>query len=465
MSTIDSATDDSFLGEDVPALAVPHLPEELESAARSVLEANDRGAYTMPAADLYPHQWLWDSCFIAIGQRHYDIGRAQTEILHLLRGQWANGMVPHIILRSSDTEVNGRDRNEAIWRSWLNPNAPADFNTSGITQPPIIAEAVVQIGAKLPAHERRAWYKQVYPALLAYHTWLYAERDPHQEGLVLQVHPWETGLDNTPPWMAELHGHLLPWWIRAMQKAHLDIIVGWFRQDKKFVGHGERLTNLDALALFDIQRRLRRKNYDFGRYIDHSLFAIEDLAFNCIFIRANEHLRTIAAVIKEALPDELIQSMNRSEKALDHLWDDYAEEYFSRDFISHRLLKESSVAAFLPLYAGSIPKNRAEKIVKLLENERRFGPSYPVPSAPLDSPWFQPRRYWQGPTWINTNWLIIDGLERYGFKDHAAALRESSLELVQRAGFREYFNPLDGSGAGADNFSWTAALTIDLLHR
>jgi glycogen debranching enzyme len=75
------------------------------------------------------------------------------------------------------------------------------------------------------------------------------------------------------------------------------------------------------------------------------------------------------------------------------------------------------------------------------------------------------RRYWQGPTWINTNWLIIDGLRRYGFHDHAAALQESTIELVAHNGFYEYFSPLDGRGAGTNNFSWTAALTLDMLHQ
>jgi hypothetical protein len=447
--------------------SIPHpTPAELEAAAKAVLSGNDQGSFTTPAPDIYPHQWLWDSCFIAIGQRHYNVDRAQTEILHLLRGQWANGMVPNIVLGPNNRNAGApHDRHESIWRSWLNPNAPADLNTSGITQPPMIAEAVIQVGAKLKVHDRRAWYKQVYPALLAYHQWLYDERDPHQEGLVLQVHPWETGLDNTPPWMTELHEHLLPWWIRAMQKVGLDTVVGWFRADKKFISHGERLTNVEAMALFDVQRRLRRKNYDFDHYIDHSLFAIEDLTFNCIFIRANQHLKTIAKAINEDLPAELLQSMEKSEKALDQLWDDYAQEYFSRDFVSHRLLKESSIATFMPLYAGCISKDRAKTIVHLLENEHRFGPSYPVPSAPLDSPWFEPHHYWAGPTWVNTNWLIIDGLRRYGFDDHAAALRDSTLELVQQAGFYEYFSPLDGSGAGTLDFSWTAALTIDLLHR
>lgn len=438
----------------------------LKDRAADVLAINDHGSYTIPAAGLYPHQWLWDSCFTAVGLRHLDVERAKLEILSLLRGQWANGMVPHVILSPTLRDERGkRLRNAYIWRSWLNPNAPDDVSTSGITQPPMLAEAVVRIGEKLKWPERRAWFKMVYPALLLYHQWLYSERDPHHEGLVLQIHPWETGLDNSPPWMAELHGHLLPWWIRLLRNLHLDTVFGWFRSDRKFVAADERESNVEALAVYDIQRRFRRKAYDFDKIIDHSLFAIEDLSFNSIFIRANKHLKYIAKSIREDLPDELLEAMSKSEKTFEQLWDPFASEYFSRDFVSHRLLKESSVAALLPLYAGCISQERADILVRLLENEHRFGPAYPVPSAPLDSPWFKPTSYWQGPAWINMNWLIIDGLKRYGFTDHAEALRESTLEMIEHSGFFEYFNPLTGDGAGTDNFSWTAALTIDLSQK
>ncbi|MEK7561630.1 MAG: glycoside hydrolase, partial [Patescibacteria group bacterium] len=63
--------------------------KELLRAAEEVLKTNDRGSFTVPAADLYPHQWLWDSCFVAIGLRHLDLERAQAELTSLLRGQWS----------------------------------------------------------------------------------------------------------------------------------------------------------------------------------------------------------------------------------------------------------------------------------------------------------------------------------------------------------------------------------------
>jgi len=433
--------------------------DELADQAAAVLKVNDQGSYTQPAAELYPHQWLWDSCFIAIGRRHNDIERAKLEVLSLLRGQWHNGMLPNIIFR--DDPKYKRDRDQ--WRSWLSPYAPSEVSTSGLTQPPMLAEAVVKIGEGLDWPERRQWYGLVYPSLLAYHEWLYHERDPHGEGLVLQIHPWETGLDNTPPWMAELHEHLMPLWIRLIEKFKIDRLINLFRTDTKHLPPAERTAISESLAMYDTQLRLRRKAYDINKILDHSLFSIEDLAFNCIFIRANSHLRQIAKSIKQELPPELVQRMRLSEKTLEDLWDPYSGQYYSRDFITHRLLKTPSVATLLPLYSGSITQERAERLIKLLENEHSFGTAYPVPSVPPSSFWFRPRCYWQGPTWINMNWLIIDGLKQYGFNSHAEALIESSLEMVNRAGFFEYFDPLNGNGAGVNNFSWTAALTIDLI--
>lgn len=432
---------------------------DLLARATEVLKMNDRGNYTQPGHGLYPHQWLWDSCFIAIGLRHLNTDRARTELLSLLRGQWHNGMLPNLIFR--DDPQYRTDRN--VWRSWVNPYAPDDVTTSGITQPPMLAEAVVKVGAKLAWPERRGWYATVYPALLAHHEWLYHERDPHGEGLVLQIHPWETGLDNTPPWMNEMHEHLMPLWIRLIEKTRFDRVITLFRRDTKHVPASQRFSTVDALMLLDTQRRLRRKGYDINRILDHSLFAIEDLAFNSILIRANTRLKEIAKALREDLPEELSDRMGKTEKALEQLWDPYAQQYYSRDFVTHRLLKIPTVATLLPLYAGSISKERAGQLVTHLENEHDFGPTYPVPSVAVNSPWFHPKLYWQGPAWVNMNWLVIDGLERYGFKEQAKRLRKSTLLMVDKAGCYEYFDPLTGEPAGAKDFSWTAALAIDLL--
>ena len=65
--------------------------------AKQILNGNWTGAYTKPSPSLYPHQWNWDSGFIAIGYAHYDQDRAEQEILSLFENQWPNGMVPQIV--------------------------------------------------------------------------------------------------------------------------------------------------------------------------------------------------------------------------------------------------------------------------------------------------------------------------------------------------------------------------------
>ena len=439
-------------------MAEVQTPDLLEVAS-GVLKRNDRGRWTVPAGELYPHQWLWDSCFTAIGLRHLDIERAQTELTSLLRGQWSNGMLPNIIFAKDGKYHEDRE----LWRSRVNPYSPPDVATSGITQPPMLAEAVVRVGEKLKLPDRRSWYRQMYSALLDYHKWLYRERDPHKEGLIILVHPYESGLDNSPPWISELRKHSMPKWVRLFEKLHLDFIVNFFRRDTRHVPPGQRISNVEALAFWAALRRLRRKAYNWEAILSRSLFAVEDLAFNSILVRANALLAQIAKTIGEDLPTDLTEAMERTEKALEQLWDEDTGQYYTRSFISHKLVQDSTVATLLPLYAGSINQQRAKQLVNLLNSPKRFGVRWPVPSVPHDSPYFDEYKYWQGPTWININWLIIDGLERYGFTTEAQQLRDRTLQLLRNDDMSEYFSPLSGQPAGAENFSWTAALAIDLL--
>lgn len=432
---------------------------KLSTEAIKVLAANDRGRWTVPAGDLYPHQWLWDSCFIAIGLAHIDEQRAKTEVTSLLRGQWSNGMLPNIIF--ADGKEYQRDRE--IWRSYISPYSPDDVFTSGLTQPPMLAEAVWRIGKKLRLPERRLWFKQMYPHILRYHQWIYAERDPHKEGLAILVHPYESGLDNSPPWISELRKHSMPWWVKAIEQAKLDRLINLVRRDTRYIPPGQRMSNVEAAAYWAALTRMRRKAYNSEAILSRPLFAVEDLAFNSILVRANRILADIAKTAGKTLPETLASNAKSSESALEKLWDETSGLYFSRSFISHKLIEEPTIASLLPLYAGTVPKDKAARLVELLTDKRWFASQFPVPSVPMNSSYFDPIKYWQGPTWINTNWLLMDGLKRYGYKDEATQLSQKTLELVEKSGMNEYFNPKDGSPAGAANFSWTAALTLDLL--
>src|SRR5712671_264117 len=96
------------------------LHADLEAGARDVLERNRRSSWTCPSITLYPHQWLWDTCFIAIGLARYDPQRAAGELRALFRGQWANGMLPHMIFVDDSHDVGSR----RVWQSWKHQAAP-----------------------------------------------------------------------------------------------------------------------------------------------------------------------------------------------------------------------------------------------------------------------------------------------------------------------------------------------------
>jgi len=149
--------------------------------------------------------------------------------------------------------------------------------------------------------------------------------------------------------------------------------------------------------------------------------------FNSILIRNNTQLRSIASTLKRKLPEELLAQMNHTEEALEGLYDPATKQYYSRDFITHKLIMQPHIGALMPLYAGSVTKERAEELVKLLKDHKQYWLHHPVPSVPLGSNYFSAERYWQGPTWVNTNWLIIDGLKRYGFKEEAEELSSKQL--------------------------------------
>ncbi|MFI5053520.1 MAG: amylo-alpha-1,6-glucosidase [Acidimicrobiia bacterium] len=433
--------------------------EDLVRGAQSVLVRNRRDEWTCPSVALYPHQWLWDSCFTAIGIARYDAPRAAAELRALFRGQWANGMVPHMIFADGSRDVGSR----RVWQSRKHPSAPRDVATSCITQPPLIAIATERVARSLPEPTRRAFLAELYPKLVAYHSWCYDERDLSGSGLVTLIHPWECGLDSTPPWMDALHHMRLPLWLRTAERLHLARILRSLRYDTRLLPAAERASDDDGLRMLAVAVHAKRYGFELRRIPrNDEAVLIEDLAFNAMLAAANRSLEQIASDLGEELPAPLAASMQRTRDALEELWHEPSGQYCSRHAVTGEPLVQPTVATFLPLWAGTASGEHADRLLALLQRTDGYWPDFPVPSVPVDAPEFQEARYWKGPTWVNTNWAIVEGLRAYGADELADQLRRRTLELVAGAGFSEYFSALSGDGYGADDFSWTAALTIDL---
>jgi neutral trehalase len=149
------------------------------------------------------------------------------------------------------------------------------------------------------------------------------------------------------------------------------------------------------------------------------------------------------------------------------LWDKAHAVYFFYDMVEDELIDAHVASGFTPLFA-QIPSEKQAKSMLNYLNSHGFchltETCFTVPSFDKREPGYSPSGYWRGPVWTNLNWLIFRGLELYGFKDYASYVRSSIIELTKMHGFREYYDPEEGQGYGANNFSWTAALLLDVLY-
>jgi glycogen debranching enzyme len=419
---------------------------ELQKRALAVLRSNDLGGWTRPAPGLYPHQWLWDSCFVAIGLAHSSPDRAAKEIRSLIRGQWKNGMMPHMIYsRKLPFSLES-----ILWGTKM--LAPRRAKTSGISQPPVLAIAVEKVARSFEdPREGRNFAADMLPKLVRFHEWIYRERDPHESGLAAVIHSWESGMDDTPYW-TDAMDHLIeqPWKWR------------WLREYRPVLSQ-ERANPKDIQHMVALAFMIRANKYDSKRILEKSPVIIQDMVFNSVLAAANESLERLAEYVDQPLPEDLQKRFPRTRRALEELWDHQSEQYYSRDFRSNRLLRVPTIATFMPLFAGTASPSRAERLRELIVDYRGYNVPFPLPSVPTTSHNFDANRYWRGPVWVNMNWFIIKGLERYGFTEEAEWLRIHTLALVEQSGFREYYNPMTADGLGATQFSWTAALTLDLL--
>lgn len=424
------------------------VTSELRAGAEALLRANDRGGYTVPAPSLYPHQWNWDSAFIAIGWQHIDPRRAAQELHMLLRGQWADGLIPHIIFRSQGNYEPGPQ----TWQTIGAPGAPMHAAVSSITQPPIAATAARAVLERSGGDaEVEASLRAVAAGLERWHAWFATTRDPTHIGAAAIVHPWESGMDNAPRWDDAM--------------ARIDPgDIQYRRVDNAVVNPAHRPTRYDYDRYFYIVNERARRGFA-PPTTTTDPFLVADVAMTAMLCRAEADLQWLQREL--AIPSggaadrraHLVAALNGP------LWDGDRNAYRDFDLISGQPIRVDHIANYLPLYAGVVPPDRARLMVEQLDDPQRYGAAWPVPTVPLCDPAFEPQRYWRGPTWININWLLVAGLRASGFDDASTRLAARTVELVARSGFREYFDPQTGQGYGAENFAWTAALTIDLLIR
>jgi hypothetical protein len=358
-------------------------------------------AYTCPSPGHYPWQWYWDSCFSAISWRHFDRDRARRELESLLAAQREDGFIGHTIFWN--TPLSGARR---YTYNVLSPDAPM---TASI-QPPALAWAW-RIAVGDPAGNER---------IVKHHDWLLANRDLDGDGLVWIVQPDESGLDASP---------------------QFDAI--W----------GRRAHGLPGFVL--LVRRNRRLGYDLER------IAAAGGPVCCEVVTNVLHCLSLQALGRPSITATMIEK----------LYDDSTGLFWTRARPAPKRTPALTWTALAPLALPDLPEAIGRRLVEehLLDPDRFWLP-FPPSSVSATDPSFTlddrgplgALRYWRGPTWVNSAWLVWLGLVRLGYDEQAAELVRRLTRPMATQQLREYYDPYTGAGMGATGFGWSS-LIVDML--
>jgi glucosylglycerate hydrolase len=433
--------------------------EALRAAALDVLARNDLGDWTRPAPRLYPHQWSWDSAFIALGLATVDLDRALRELETLFSAQWSDGRVPHIVF---NPQAYDYFPGPEWWASaTTSAAAPRGRATSGLVQPPVHAIAlrrILQLAMRDNAETIVGRVRALYPRVLAWHRYLASARDPTASGLLVIYHPWESGTDNSPRWDSTL------------ARIEIGDIPAYQRHDLKYVEDpAERPSHSEYDRYIWLVELLKKAGYDDAEIQRQHPFQIRDVLMSAIFAAACGALSDVAQKLgghtREL--DELQVYTTRFQAGVEQAWDDELCLALDWDVGLGQPVPVQTCAGLAPLLLPELPEDLLARVIDRLQGPGFLGADglahRVVPSTVPGSPGFHARSYWRGPTWPIVNWLFWSGLRQHGNLSLAAELRLANLALLERPSshFSEYFEPYTAQPLGSLEQSWTAAVALD----
>lgn len=301
-------------------------------------------------------------------------------------------------------------------------------DTSTITQPPLISLAALKI---FKVDGDKKFLKKIYPAIKKFNEYLLLHRDPRGNNLIGLINPDESGEDNSPRFDSVL----------GLPPKHT--------MDENFSAR-LKLVEHNIKSKFET---LKMKNF----------FWVKDVPFNAIFISNLEATEEIAEILgKNEDADFFKRKSGDVKDAMRKLMLEKGV-FYSTEGTDYKKNKVKTWAIFAPLFAGIATNEEAKELVnKYFLNKDEFNLPYLVPTVPLSEPSFDPKGFWRGPVWMASNWIVYKGLMKYGFFEEAQKVSDSSLKLLEKSGFREYYNPFTGEGLGANDFTW-GGLVLDMV--
>jgi hypothetical protein len=369
-----------------------------------------------------------------VSESSYGTRRAINELLAIFSCQWANGMLPQIRFMPGQ---HGYRPDADDWGVTEAISGPTALRTSGITQPPIMGLCAWEVFRKIGPDAQAAHaadFRTIAAGLERFHDWLFRERDPWHEHLVLCLHPWETGTDNSPAF-----DRLIDSTRAYIEQSGLPVET-FGRADTVHVAAAHRPTARDYYAYFGLMALFKKHHYDQQAIIAESPFLLQDVLFNSLLAVSLRALAQLEEALAEqggadagALRDQANRNRERTAAMAgamrDKFWDIADAFFYSYDSRGKRQLPIPTVSGFMPLLAEIADADQARRLLEHLHDPEEFASPVPIPSTALDSPVFSSERYWSGPSWPVTNWLVVRGLRERG-EAGADALRLSTLAMI-----------------------------------
>lgn len=472
--------------------------------------------FTVPNADTYPYQWLWDSCFHALIWKQLGRSdRAVAELESIFSVQHSDGFVPHMNYHSHSQEAMG------FW---------GRAGASYVTQPPMFGHAL----AELMGDSSVVIPPSLIDSALAGLEFLYNERRRDAYGLVELVHPWESGCDDSPRWdgalleaskAADSHGQIpTPGSATALRSAagsvpsHSEPVPGVVSiaglgfgpalQELRWTREKWHELKLDLLNSIEFN--------EYGSAISNDRFAVSSVGFNALLafntfelVKACKNrftdfgfsptlsTRTKSTGMKPTRTkptgakdsdfmgftnSDLGARLSRLEAQAEELRTVLQKRWSPADFgvwcdggaLEHSSGNAPTLDSMLCLLVES-REEVLQKMWKQLLSQNEFLAPFGLRGTSKRFGGYQPDTYWRGPVWPQLCYLMVlaakrisarqislgEVLHKSGFAGESCRPHELAEKLAelfvlgaQRSRLSEYWNPENGQSAGACPQSW-----------
>lgn len=395
----------------------------MKNAKHGITKDGKEYFYVCSSLERYRHQWLWDSCFNSIALSHFEPKLAEKEIETLLSMTQANGFLPHIIFWEKKSLI------DSLTVKYIYGSE----SFTRLTQPPIVALAMEKIYSKT---KNKRFLEKTLPLAKKFYLWLMEERDSDRDGLISIIHPYESGTDHNP---------------------EFDFVYG-LKKPNFF-----SITSAVIKSLFDC----KKAGWSLEKVAEKGYFNVESAAFNSLYALSLKCMSRLLEEVEDKDAKSFKKEAARVEKAIIRkCYDPVSGLFVDLAFKEEIRLPAASFFSVLPIILEDIDADIVDAIVKEhLLNPNEFWLPYPIPSVPKSDASFSPNMtmlLWRGPTWININWLIFNALKEKGYEDIAKQIRDKTVELVLKSGFREFYNPFTGKGLRSRDFAWST-LVVDMI--